>query len=148
MTGEPDGAGVGVWGERTAPVIRAAHAAPPAFCARGQPVPRGSDVAQGSRPAGAEITGQATRATRTPGRALAKLQSNIDDGALVVVPADWAEVINIAERISAQHTIDGGHRFLDVLHVATAKHLGASEFLSFDANQRMLAVAKGIAAKP
>ncbi len=80
--------------------------------------------------------------------ALAKLQSNIDDGALVVVPADWAEVINIAERISAQHTIGGGHRFLDVLHVATAKHLGASDFLSFDANQRILAVAEGIAVKP
>jgi hypothetical protein len=52
---QPDGAGVGVWGERTAPVIRAAHAAPPAFCARGQPVPRGSDVARGSRPVGAEM---------------------------------------------------------------------------------------------
>jgi len=80
--------------------------------------------------------------------ALAKLQSNIDDGALVIVPADWAEVINIAERISAQLTIGGGHRFLDVLHVATAKHLGASEFLSFDANQRMLAAAEGFAARP
>jgi predicted nucleic acid-binding protein len=80
--------------------------------------------------------------------ALAKLQSNIDDGALVVAPADWAEVINIAERISAQHTMGGGHRFLDVLHVATAKYLGATEFLSFDANQRLLAVAEGIAAKP
>ena len=80
--------------------------------------------------------------------ALAKLQLNIDDGALVVVPADWAEVINIAERISAQHTIGGGHRFLDILHIATARHLGASEFLSFDANQRRLAVAAGLAAKP
>jgi predicted nucleic acid-binding protein len=37
---------------------------------------------------------------------------------------------------------------VDVLHVATAKCLGATEFLSFDANQRLLAVAEGIAAKP
>jgi predicted nucleic acid-binding protein len=37
---------------------------------------------------------------------------------------------------------------LDVLHVATAKHLGTSELLSFDGNQRMLAVAEGLAAKP
>lgn len=80
--------------------------------------------------------------------ALAKLQSNIDDGALVVVPADWAEVIHIAERISTQHAIGGGHRFLDILHVATAKYLGTSEFLSFDFNQRLLAVAEGLAAKP
>lgn len=80
--------------------------------------------------------------------ALAKLQSNLDAGVLVVVPADWAEVINIAERISAQHTIAGGHRFLDVLHVATARHLGAIEFLSCDANQRKLAAAEGLAPKP
>lgn len=85
---------------------------------------------------------------RTGFAALAKLQSNVDEGALVVVPADWAEVINIAERISAQRTIGGGHRFLDVLHIATAKHLGASELLSFDANQRRLAAAEGLAAKP
>ena len=87
-------------------------------------------------------------ARKTGLEALAKLQSNLDAGALVVVPADWAEVINVAERISAQHTIGGGHRFLDVLHVATALHLGAVAFLSCDANQRKLAVAEGLAAKP
>ncbi|ACB74533.1 type II toxin-antitoxin system VapC family toxin [Opitutus terrae] len=80
--------------------------------------------------------------------ALAKLQSNIDAGALVVVPTEWTEVFHLAERISAQHTIAGGHRFMDVLHVATAMHLGAVELLSFDANQRKLAAAEGLAAKP
>jgi len=54
----------------------------------------------------------------------------------------------MAERISAQHTIGGGHRFLNVLHVATALHLGAVEFLSCDANQRTLALAEGLTAKP
>lgn len=80
--------------------------------------------------------------------ALAQLQSNLDAGALIVVPADWAEVMNIAERISAQNTIAGGHRFLDVLHVATATHFRAVEFLSFDANQRKLAAAEDLAVKP
>ena len=80
--------------------------------------------------------------------ALAKLQANLDAGALVVAPADWADVINIAEHISARHTMNGGHRFLDVLHVATALHLGAVEFLSCDANQRKLAAAEGLAARP
>lgn len=80
--------------------------------------------------------------------ALAKLQANLDAGALIVMPAEWAEVINIAERISAQHTMGGGHRFVDVLHVATALHLGASEFLSFDAKQRRLAGAEGLKVKP
>jgi len=36
----------------------------------------------------------------------------------------------------------GGHRSLDVLHVATALHLGAQEFLTFDANQIKLARAE------
>jgi len=35
-----------------------------------------------------------------------------------------------------------------VLHVATALHLGVREFLSFDGNQRRLAQAKGMKAKP
>jgi predicted nucleic acid-binding protein len=85
---------------------------------------------------------------RTGLEALAKLQSNLDAGALVVVPAEWADVIHIAERISAQHMIGGGHRYLDVLHVAAALHLGAAEFLSCDANQRKLAAAEGLVAKP
>ncbi len=80
--------------------------------------------------------------------ALASLQANLDAGALVVVSAEWADVIHVAERISAQHTITGGHRYLDVLHVATAVHLGAAEFLACDANQRKLAEAEGLVVKP
>jgi predicted nucleic acid-binding protein len=35
-----------------------------------------------------------------------------------------------------------------VLHVATALHLGAREFLTFDASQRKLATAEKLKAKP
>lgn len=87
-------------------------------------------------------------ARKTGLEALAKLQANLEAGALVVVPADWADVIDIAEKISARHTMGGGHRFLDVLHVATALHLGAVEFLSCDANQRKLAATEGLAVRP
>jgi len=80
--------------------------------------------------------------------ALAKLQSNLDAGALVVTPADWADVFAITERISSKHTMAGGHRFIDILHVATALHLGAIAFLSCDANQRKLAADEGLMAKP
>jgi predicted nucleic acid-binding protein len=80
--------------------------------------------------------------------ALTKLQSNLDDGALMVTPAEWADVFAIAERISSKHTMGGGHRFIDILHVATALHLGAIEFLSCDANQRKLAAAEGLKVKP
>jgi predicted nucleic acid-binding protein len=80
--------------------------------------------------------------------ALAKLQSNLDAGALVVMPAEWADVLTIAERISSKHTISSGHRYIDLLHVATALQLGAVDFLSCDANQRKLAAAEGLAVKP
>jgi len=75
---------------------------------------------------------------------LSKLQSNIAAGAIVVVPVDWADVVSIAERLSAQHTWTGGFRAFDILHVATALHLGAVEFLTFHAAQRQLAELEGL----
>ena len=81
-------------------------------------------------------------------RALADLQSDLDTGALVVVTADWPDVHRLAETLSKRHTISGGHRSLDVLHVATALHLGAREFLTFDTNQRKLAAAEKLKVKP
>lgn len=75
---------------------------------------------------------------------LAMLQANIAQGALVVVPVDWADVVGIAERLSAQYTWTEGHRGFDVLHVATAVHLGCREFLTFDRQQRGLAEAEGL----
>jgi predicted nucleic acid-binding protein len=80
--------------------------------------------------------------------ALAKLQSNLDTGALVVVTADWPDVHRLAETLSKRHTTTGGHRSLDVLHVATALHLGAREFLTFDTNQIKLALAEKLKVKP
>ena len=68
--------------------------------------------------------------------ALAKLQSNLDAGALVATPAEWADVFAIAERISSKHKMGGGQRFIDILHVATALQLAATEFLSSAANSK------------
>jgi predicted nucleic acid-binding protein len=82
------------------------------------------------------------------GKALALLQANLEAGALTVMTADWTDVIKRAEGISAGFTPEGGHRALDVLHVATARHLGAHEFLSFDGNQRRLAAAQGMKPLP
>jgi len=81
-------------------------------------------------------------------RALADLQSDLDTGAVMVVTADWPDVHRLAETLSKRHTIAGGHRSLDVLHVATALHLGALEFLTFDTNQRKLAAAEHLKVKP
>lgn len=80
--------------------------------------------------------------------ALAKLQINLDAGALVLVAAEWPDVHQIAERLSSTYTTAEGHRAFDVLHVATALHLGAREFLSFDDRQRKLAKTEGLKVKP
>jgi len=79
---------------------------------------------------------------------LADLQSDLETGALVVATADWPDVHRLAETISKRHTVSGGHRSLDILHVATALHLGAREFLTFDANQRKLATAEKLKVRP
>ena len=76
--------------------------------------------------------------------ALAALQADVKAGALHLAAVDWADVHQRAEHLSLQYTRKGGHRTLDILHVATALHLGATEFLTFDANQKVLAAAEGL----
>ncbi|MBN8709877.1 MAG: hypothetical protein BGO12_04535 [Verrucomicrobia bacterium 61-8] len=83
-------------------------------------------------------------------RMLETLQANIiAAGRLVISPVDdWARVYSIAEELSAQFTMQAGHRSFDVLHVATALHLGAGHFLTFDVRQATLAKAAGLRVKP
>ena len=81
-------------------------------------------------------------------RALADLQTDLDTGAVVVVTADWPDVHRLAETLSKRHTIAGGHRALTCSMWRTALHLGAREFLTFDANQRKLAAAEKLKVKP
>jgi len=75
---------------------------------------------------------------------LRDLQNDLSSGVSEVLPADWAGVFSLAELLSAKHTENGGHRFADILHVATALQLGAETFLTFDTNQRSLAEAEGL----
>lgn len=81
---------------------------------------------------------------KTAQAVLATLQSNISSGGVVVVPIDWSDVASRAEHLSAQHTWTQGYRGFDLLHVATALHLGVTEFLSFDTKQRQLAKKEGL----
>jgi len=70
------------------------------------------------------------------GTMLQQLQSDLAAGVLEIVPADWPDVRRIAERLSAASARKPrGHRLTDIFHVATALHLGAAEFLTFDGNQ-------------
>jgi predicted nucleic acid-binding protein len=96
------------------------------------------------------MRGTKAKATRKADcdRALADLQTDLDTGALVVVTADWPDVHRLAETLSKRHTMRAGIAAFDVLHVATALHLGAREFLTFDTNQRKLAAAEKLKVKP
>jgi predicted nucleic acid-binding protein len=81
-------------------------------------------------------------------RMLAALEENIAGGAVAVVPVDWKEVHSAAERLSSRYTATGGHRALDILHLATAIHLKVAQFLTFDKNQSALTKAAGLEVRP
>ncbi len=80
--------------------------------------------------------------------ALSQFESDLTDGIAVLAPCHFHDVFRRAEILSRQHTTRAGHRSFDILHVATALHLEAKEFLSFDAKQRELAAAEKLAVKP
>lgn len=75
---------------------------------------------------------------------LRDLQIDLNTGILSTQPVDWAAVHHRAESLSAAHTQASGHRLMDILHVATALHLGVEEFLTFDANQKKLVETEGL----
>jgi predicted nucleic acid-binding protein len=79
---------------------------------------------------------------------LQAIKTDIQGGVLVLIACDWAAIHAEAERLSAKHTPKRGHRGMDVLHVATALSLGATDFLTFDQNQAKLAAAEGLTVKP
>jgi predicted nucleic acid-binding protein len=71
-------------------------------------------------------------------------EADVAAGLCVMVPADSDAVLRLARVYSDQRTTDGGHRTLDILHVATAVHLRAAAFLTFDERQRRLARHAGL----
>ncbi len=77
-------------------------------------------------------------------RMLNDLQIDLNTGLLAPMPVDWAAVHQRAEALSSMHTVTAGNRLVDILHVATALHLGVTEFLTFDGNQKRLAEAEGL----
>src|SRR5437773_2495209 len=60
-------------------------------------------------------------------------------GLLELTAADAGSVNGEAESLCDQFTATTGVRTLDLLHVASARILGRTEFLSFDKRQRSLA---------
>jgi predicted nucleic acid-binding protein len=64
--------------------------------------------------------------------------------ALLLTIVEWPGVHSIAETLSASYTMKRGHRPMDIIHLATAKHLRLKHMLTFDANQQKLAKAEGL----
>ncbi|MEQ1750433.1 MAG: PIN domain-containing protein [Prosthecobacter sp.] len=75
---------------------------------------------------------------------LADWASDIAVGVVQIIPVDHDAVLRLAEFLSSTYTAGGGNRTLDIMHVATAKHLSAKEFLTFDGRQKKLAKAVGL----
>ena len=77
-------------------------------------------------------------------KAWASFEQDISSNLLEAVDLDekaaYAEAASLCERFTA--TV--GVRTLDLLHVANARVLGRTEFLSFDKRQRALATAAGL----
>ena len=74
----------------------------------------------------------------------AQFEAAIQKGRLLKTTCNLADVLDEATRLSSTHTLTGGHRGFDVLHVAAALVLQATEVLTFDANQKKLAEAEGL----
>ncbi|MEN3939903.1 type II toxin-antitoxin system VapC family toxin [Prosthecobacter sp. SYSU 5D2] len=79
-------------------------------------------------------------------RMLADWEIDIAAGHIRIVPVDMDAVLRMAEHLSQTHTYRTGNRTLDILHVATALHLSAQAFLTFDDRQRKIARAAGLQA--
>jgi predicted nucleic acid-binding protein len=85
---------------------------------------------------------------RTAATDMRMVDKDVRAGVLTLPACDWVSVHGHAERLSAKHTATKGHRCLDIIHVAIARELKSVEFLTFDANQRRLALAEGLKAGP
>lgn len=79
---------------------------------------------------------------------LTAFESDLKNGGLQLTPCDFSAVVAEADRLSARYTPAGGHRAFDILHVAAAKVLRATTFLTFDLNQRKLATAVHLPVAP
>lgn len=86
--------------------------------------------------------GEITRPQRDA--ALNLILADLATGVLTAVTPSHPGVMTESERLSATHSELLGTRSLDILHVAAALVLGATEFLTFDQRQARLAKATGL----
>jgi predicted nucleic acid-binding protein len=64
--------------------------------------------------------------------ARANMAQDLRSGRLVKTAVNWPLVFRVASALSKRHSASARTRSMDILHVAAAKALRASEFISFD----------------
>ncbi len=79
---------------------------------------------------------------------LANYEVDKNNRILLTTEIDANAVFRRADALSIAWTETAGHRGYDILHVAAATLLGATEFWSFDGRQRALAAAEGMTVGP
>jgi predicted nucleic acid-binding protein len=80
--------------------------------------------------------------------AWANLEKDLRSGRLMKTAVKWPVALRIAARLSERHSAVIGTRSLDILHVAAAQAVRATELVSFDTRQRALAAAVGLSVAP
>lgn len=71
-------------------------------------------------------------------------EAALAQGRLTFVTSNLADVMDEAKQLSVKHTLSGGHRSFDILHVASALTMKSTHFLTFDDNQKKLAELEGL----
>lgn len=72
-----------------------------------------------------------------------QLDSDVKDGFLAHQPVAWIDAFREADRLGETQTEATGLRAADLLHLGIASLLDVSEFLTFDATQRLAATGAG-----
>lgn len=73
-----------------------------------------------------------------------QFDQDLQQGRLVETSFDLSDILAEAHRLSSVHTLTGGHRAFDILHIAAARLMKATHFLTFDDNQKRLAESEGL----
>jgi predicted nucleic acid-binding protein len=74
-------------------------------------------------------------------------EADLQAGKLVLEPVPWERLIEAAQTLALRHSRQTKPGTLDALHVASALHLGATHFISFDVRSRQRAFARAVGLK-
>jgi hypothetical protein len=76
------------------------------------------------------------------------MEDDLRDGLLQEIPITWPELWRQAEALGARFAETLGVRGMDLLHVAAARAIGATDFFTYEARQIALAEKAGLKVRP